>query len=78
FGYLLGRRVLPRGAPGPPPTPPPARHFGLSDRGAIAPGLRADLVLLDADPLADIAATRAIRAIWCGGTEHAPAQTLPA
>ncbi|MFE3226211.1 amidohydrolase family protein [Nocardia sp. NPDC059228] len=59
-------------------TAAPARHFGLSDRGAIAPGLRADLVLLDADPLADIAATRAIRAIWCGGTEHAPAQALPA
>ncbi|WP_433594458.1 amidohydrolase family protein [Nocardia sp. CA-145437] len=56
----------------------PARHFGLTDRGAITPGLRADLILLDADPLADITATRAIRKIWCAGTEHAPAQTLSA
>ncbi|APA96787.1 amidohydrolase family protein [Nocardia seriolae] len=45
----------------------PARHFGLADRGAIAPGLRADLVLLDADPLTDITATRAIRRIWSAG-----------
>ncbi|TQF66359.1 amidohydrolase family protein [Rhodococcus spelaei] len=51
----------------------PARHFGLTDRGAIAPGLRADLILIDGDPLADIRATRNIARIWCGGTEHAPA-----
>ncbi|MFE3988918.1 amidohydrolase family protein [Nocardia tengchongensis] len=57
-------------------TAVPARHFGLTDRGTITPGLRADLVLLDADPLADITATRAIRKIWCGGTEHAPAQPI--
>ncbi|MEX2970547.1 amidohydrolase family protein [Streptomyces sp. C184] len=48
----------------------PARHFGLTDRGAIAPGLRADLVLVDGDPLADIRATRAISRVWCGGIEH--------
>ncbi|WP_328290685.1 amidohydrolase family protein [Nocardia aurantiaca] len=48
----------------------PARHFGLTDRGTIAPGLRADLVLLDGDPVADIRATRAIRGIWCGGVEY--------
>ncbi len=47
----------------------PARHFGLADRGVIAPGLRADLVLLDADPLADIRATRAVRRVWCAGVE---------
>jgi len=31
----------------------PARAMGLSDRGRLAPGLRADLVLLDAglDPI---------------------------
>lgn len=44
-----------------------ADHFGLRDRGRIAPGLRADLVLLDADPTVDIAATRAIRAVWIAG-----------
>ncbi|KAA2253843.1 amidohydrolase family protein [Solihabitans fulvus] len=50
----------------------PARHFGLDDRGAIEPGLRADLVLVDGDPLADIRATRAVRTVWCGGVEHSP------
>ncbi|GAA5610142.1 hypothetical protein Spla01_01278 [Streptomyces platensis] len=50
-----------------------ARHFGLTDRGAVEPGLRADLVLVDGDPIADIRATRRIRRIWCGGTEHTPA-----
>ncbi|MFE3226036.1 amidohydrolase family protein [Nocardia sp. NPDC059228] len=51
----------------------PARHFGLADRGVIAPGMRADLILLDGDPIADIRAARTIRRIWCGGTEHPPA-----
>ena len=45
----------------------PAEHFGLSDRGRIMPGLRADLVLLEADPLADISATRGIRGVWVAG-----------
>jgi len=54
-------------------TSPPARHFGLTDRGAVTSGLRADLVLVDGDPLADIRATRQIRRIWCGGTDHPPA-----
>ncbi|GFE13402.1 hypothetical protein Sgleb_14490 [Streptomyces glebosus] len=51
----------------------PARHFGLTDRGAVEPGLRADLVLVDGDPIAHIRATRRIRRIWCAGTEHTPA-----
>lgn len=51
----------------------PARHFGLADRGAIRPGLRADLVLVDGDPLSDIAATRKIQRVWCGGVERIPA-----
>jgi imidazolonepropionase-like amidohydrolase len=51
----------------------PARYFGLGDRGTIEPGKRADLVLLDDDPLADIRATRSIRRVWCGGIEHQPA-----
>jgi imidazolonepropionase-like amidohydrolase len=45
----------------------PARAFGLTDRGRIAPGLRADLLLVDGDPTADITATRKIRAVWCAG-----------
>ncbi|MFB7087813.1 amidohydrolase family protein [Streptomyces sp. NPDC056296] len=54
-------------------TAAPALHFGLRDRGAIAPGLRADLLLVDGDPLTDISATRNIRHIWCGGHAHTPA-----
>jgi imidazolonepropionase-like amidohydrolase len=48
----------------------PAKHFGLTDRGAIRPGLRADLVLVDGDPVADIRATRAISRVWCAGVEY--------
>ncbi len=44
-----------------------AEHFGLLDRGRIAPGLRADLVLLADDPTVDIAATRSIRGVWIAG-----------
>lgn len=44
-----------------------AEQFGLDDRGRIEPGLRADIVLLDADPLADISATRSIRGVWIAG-----------
>lgn len=51
----------------------PARHFDLPDRGAVAPGLRADLVLLGGDPISDIRATRSIERIWCGGVERTPA-----
>lgn len=45
----------------------PARRFGLADRGRIAPGMRADLLLVEGDPLADIAATRAIAVVWKNG-----------
>jgi imidazolonepropionase-like amidohydrolase len=38
-----------------------------SDIGTIAPGKRADLVLLDADPLADIHNTTHIQAVWLKG-----------
>ncbi len=53
-------------------TSRPARYFGLGDRGVIEPGRRADLVLIDGDPLQDIKATRSLRRIWCGGVEVAP------
>jgi imidazolonepropionase-like amidohydrolase len=48
-------------------TSVPARCFGLTDRGRIAAGLRADLLLVDGDPCADITATRNIVAIWRNG-----------
>ncbi|MFF3785553.1 amidohydrolase family protein [Streptomyces sp. NPDC001933] len=47
-----------------------ARHFGLTDRGRIAPGLRADLVLVDGDPTRDIIASRAIADIWRRGVRQ--------
>jgi hypothetical protein len=45
----------------------PSVFLGRSDIGTIAPGKRADLVLLDADPLADIHNTTRIRAVWLRG-----------
>ncbi|HET9210990.1 MAG TPA: amidohydrolase family protein [Thermoanaerobaculia bacterium] len=46
-----------------------ARAYGLGDRGRIAPGLRADLLLVEGDPTVNIKATRALRKIWKGGVE---------
>jgi imidazolonepropionase-like amidohydrolase len=46
-----------------------ARAFRFADRGRIAPGLRADLLLVDGDPTADIKATRNIVAVWKAGVE---------
>lgn len=48
-------------------TSTPARAFNLNDRGRIAVGMRADLVLVDGDPTRDITATRAITDVWKGG-----------
>ena len=48
-------------------TSAPARAFRLSDRGRVAPGLRADLLLVNGDPTADITATRDIAGIWKSG-----------
>src|SRR5258707_1366630 len=45
----------------------PADAFGLHDRGRIAPGLRADLLLVEGDPGSDILATRHIRGVWKRG-----------
>ena len=50
-------------------TSVPARTFLLEDRGRIAPGLRADLVLVNGDPTNDILATRNIAAVWKRGME---------
>ncbi len=44
-----------------------ADRFRLRDRGRIEPGLRADLLLVRGDPLADIEATLDIAEVWVAG-----------
>jgi imidazolonepropionase-like amidohydrolase len=55
----------------------PAERFGLNDRGRIAEGLRADLLLVDGDPTTDIKATRAIARIFKNGYEVDRAAVMP-
>ena len=43
------------------------KHPHLTDRGRIAPGMRADLLLLDGDPLEDISNSDEIVEIWTAG-----------
>ena len=50
-------------------TSTPARRFGLTDRGRIAPGMRADLLLVDGDPTTNISDTLSIRAVWRSGVQ---------
>src|SRR6267143_4520157 len=46
-----------------------AEFLGLKDRGVIAPGRRADLLVLDANPLDDIRNPRRISAMYLAGKE---------
>lgn len=48
-------------------TSEPARCLGLSDAGVVREGARADLVLLDADPLLDVAHLKRIHAVVLDG-----------
>jgi imidazolonepropionase-like amidohydrolase len=48
-----------------------AALLGLEDRGLLRQGRRADLLVLDGDPLADIRNARRIRAVWQRGREVA-------
>jgi hypothetical protein len=47
-----------------------ARAFRLDDRGRIARGLRADVVLVDGDPTTDIRRTRAVVGVWKEGRRY--------
>jgi imidazolonepropionase-like amidohydrolase len=54
-----------------------ARSLGIEkDRGTLEPGKRADLLLLDADPLSDVKNVRAIAAIYKAGQRVDPAESL--
>lgn len=46
-----------------------AQQMGLTDVGAVAPGMRADLVLLSGNPAEDITHTRDIEGVWVNGVE---------
>ncbi|HWK75154.1 MAG TPA: amidohydrolase family protein [Povalibacter sp.] len=46
-----------------------AQFLKLSDTGSLAPGLRADFIVLDANPLDDITNTRRISSVYLNGLE---------
>ena len=46
-----------------------AKSFGLNDRGRIANGLKADLILVDGNPAESITDTRNIKGIWKAGKQ---------
>lgn len=48
-------------------TSTPTRLFGLGKRGCIRPGCRADLVLIDGNPLETIEASARVEGIWKNG-----------
>ena len=56
----------------------PAKHFRMPDRGVIARGMRADLVLLSADPLQDMENTRSMQKVWLAGQMFDPSATAAA
>ncbi|MCC0704192.1 amidohydrolase family protein [Clostridioides sp. ES-S-0049-02] len=47
----------------------PAKLLGLNDRGVIKEGKRADLVMVEGDPIKDIVATRNIKGVWIKGNK---------
>ncbi|HEX5830694.1 MAG TPA: amidohydrolase family protein [Gemmatimonadaceae bacterium] len=58
-------------------TVTPVEYLGMRDRGTVAVGQRADLVLVDADPLADIRNAQRVAGVVVGG-RWLPAEWLQA
>ena len=52
-------------------TSVPARRFSLTDRGRIVEGARADLVLVEGDPITNISDLLSIKAVWSKGRKLA-------
>jgi imidazolonepropionase-like amidohydrolase len=52
-------------------TSTPARRFGLTDRGRITAGARADLLLINGDPTSNISDTLSIIGVWRRGKKLA-------
>jgi imidazolonepropionase-like amidohydrolase len=52
--------------------------LGWSDRvGAVAPGLYADLIAVDGDPLRDVSELERVRFVMKGGVVHKGAAAAP-
>lgn len=64
---LMAKAGMPNGAVLTAATAGNARHFGLADRGRVAPGLLADLVAVPGDPLADLSAVTRVQFVMKGG-----------
>lgn len=45
----------------------PAKRFNFTDRGLIKEGLRADLLLVEGNPLENISHTLDLRGVWTKG-----------
>jgi len=56
-------------------TSVPAKAFRLGQRGQIANGYKADVVLVEGDPTTDIGATRRIVEVWKDGEVVSPARS---
>jgi imidazolonepropionase-like amidohydrolase len=80
FGLHEELRMLARGGLSPfeilqAATLEPARWFGMADSlGAVSPGMLADLVLLDADPLRDVRNFARIAGVMANGRWFGPAE----
>ena len=53
-----------------------AKAMGRDDIGAIGPGMQADLVILDADPLANVDNLQRIDRVMKGGKLYAPDELI--